>query len=92
MTLHEHLEALDQMIVHAAAEPKIRNQISFIQGEIAALEAKHSRLKEAYASLYEQHSKLQQTLAQNNTRVWEQFQKEMNDLYGGDSFSEPEQY
>lgn len=44
MTLTEHIDALDKMIVLGSPQPELRSQIAFIEREVAVLEAENANL------------------------------------------------
>jgi hypothetical protein len=44
ISLQEHIDALDKMVVNHASVPEIRSQIAFIGREVAALEARYAQL------------------------------------------------
>lgn len=53
MSLLEHIDALDKMIVLGSSVPELRSQVAFIGREVAVLESENSQL----------HLKLEQTEA-----------------------------
>jgi lysyl-tRNA synthetase class II len=75
-TLQEHFDDLDRMVDSGTNVAKTRNQISFIWGEVAALQASYAALAEAHTKLQEEHSKLKDTEAKRNNAAWDSIQKE----------------
>ena len=58
MTLAEHIDALDQMIVNGSGQPAIRSQIAFIGREIEAVESRYAMLQQEHFDLAAKHSSL----------------------------------
>jgi regulator of replication initiation timing len=75
-TLQEHFDDLDRMVDSGTNVAKTRNQISFIWGEVAALQANYSALAEAHLKLQEENSKLKEAAAKSNDRAWDELRKE----------------
>ena len=55
MTLIEHIDELDKMIVSGASVDKIRSQIAFVQREVTQLEQSHAHLQDAHVKFQEAH-------------------------------------
>jgi hypothetical protein len=63
MTLSEHIDALDQMVVTWSPLPQIRSQIAFIGREVAVLEAENLRLVAMDAALNQEMATVKQEIA-----------------------------
>ena len=68
-TIHESLDALDNMVTNHASTSEIRSQLAYIVREVAALQAELMSTYSISAKLQEEHAKLKQAQSERDREV-----------------------